>query len=921
MNLYSLPRATRQLRMTGRVLGGVLLAALVPISAITASAAGPIASSNFAGVENPLSENGAWVSLNSLALNGSRFQKSDGAFPTEPTGCTNVCNHGAARNTADVPADQYSEIVVGHVGSTSSNVGPLVRVQTGGPGVDSNYFWWASQPGGVNGLYRTDANGTGYTASLLMPTSGVVDGDRLRLIARGPVIYGIKNGVREFIYNPHLASWRYPTGATGILAFAGDGVVTNAKIASWSAGAAPASSGVSASTNFDGTQNPLDEGDLWYPLPSYEGFKKQDGQAVGRTPGHNATAAWGIAPPATQYSQVTLGTVSSASGGGPIVRIDRSAHGQTGWLLLLWAPDPGLSGIYKLSGDESGNPQFAAASLFPTAPTIVAGDAWGLAAEGNTLTVSKNGVDQFSYTTDGSYASGDVGFHTYLDFGITGWEGGQLTVADTEPPTAPSNLTATAVSGSQINLAWSASADNVGVTGYDIERCQGAGCSNFAKIATVTGTTYNNTGLTNASYSYRVRAADAAGNQSSYSNVASASTPDTQAPTAPTNLTATAASGTQINLAWTGSTDNVGVTGYQIERCQGAGCSNFAQIATVTGTTYSNTGLTGSTSYSYRVRAADAAGNQSTYSNVASASTPDTQAPTAPTNLTATAASGTQINLAWTGSTDNVGVTGYKIERCQGAGCSNFAQIATVTGTSYNNTGLTNATSYSYRVRATDAAGNQSPYSNVAWAATPDTQAPTAPSSLTATTKTSSRVDLAWTASTDNVGVTAYQIERCLGANCSNFTTLASVTGTTHSDTTVTADKIYRYRVGATDAAGNLSSYSNIASANTDTTKPTAPTALTALGTSSTQVNLLWTDATDNVGVTGYIIERSTGLGSTNFTQIATVTSGTSYTDSGRTPATVYNYRVRATDAAGNLGDYSNTATATTLAGGLGLGL
>src|ERR1700738_2892640 len=150
-----------------------------------------------------------------------------------------------------------------------------------------------------------------------------------------------------------------------------------------------------------------------------------------------------------------------------------------------------------------------------------------------------------------------------------------------------------------------------------------------------------------------------------------------------------------------------------VGRCQGAACSNFAQIAMPTATTFSDTGLTASTSYSYRVRATDAAGNLSAYSSTASASTPappDTTPPTAPTNLMATAASASQINLAWTASTDNVGVTGYMVERCQGAACSNFAQIATPTTTAFSDTGLTGSTSYSYRVRATDAAGNLSAY-------------------------------------------------------------------------------------------------------------------------------------------------------------------------------------------------------------------
>jgi hypothetical protein len=98
---------------------------------------------------------------------------------------------------------------------------------------------------------------------------------------------------------------------------------------------------------------------------------------------------------------------------------------------------------------------------------------------------------------------------------------------------------------------------------------------------------------------------------------------------------------------------------------------------------------------------------------------PDTTLPTAPTNLVTTVVSSSQINLSWTASTDDVGVTGYKVERCQGASCSNFGQIATPTATTFNDIGLTPSTSYSYRVRATDAAGNLSGYSNAASGSTP----------------------------------------------------------------------------------------------------------------------------------------------------------------------------------------------------------
>ena len=717
------------------------------------------------------------------------------------------------------------------------------------------------------------------------------------------------------------------------------------------------------------------------------------------------------------------------------------------------------------------------------------------------------------------------------------------TTRDTTAPTAPRNLTASAASASQINLAWTASTDNVGVTGYQVQRCQGASCTNFALVTTVTGTTYNDMGLlAGTSYRYRVRATDASNNLSTFSATATATTQtasDTTPPTVPSNLTATAVSSGQINLAWTASTDNVGVTGYQIERCQGAGCSTFSQIATTTTTAYNNTGLSASASYSYRVRATDAANNLSPYSGSASATTQtssDPTPPTAPSNLTATAVSSSQINLAWTASTDNVGVTGYQIERCQGAGCSTFSQIATPTTTTYTNTGLQASTSYSYRVRATDAANNLSPYSgtasattqqsanqpglvaayglnegsgsttadasgnsntgtisgaawtssgrygsalsfngssnriiindsnsldlktgmtleawvyptslsgwrsvilketsgglayalyaydnaphpavyintggsdmsavgttgisvntwthlaatydgttlrlyvngvqagtrtisgsipastsplsiggnsvwgeyfsgqidevrvysralsqaeiqtdmNTAIAITPsDTIPPTAPANLTAAAASSSQINLAWTASTDNVGVTGYQIERCQGAGCSTFSQIDTTTTTTYNNTGLSASTSYSYRVRATDAANNLSPYSGIASATTQTasdpTPPTAPSGLTATAASSSQVNLSWTASTDNVGVTGYQIERCQGVGCSTFSQIATSTT-TTYTNTGLQASTSYSYRVRATDAANNLSPYSGTANATTQTAGV----
>ncbi len=189
-------------------------------------------------------------------------------------------------------------------------------------------------------------------------------------------------------------------------------------------------------------------------------------------------------------------------------------------------------------------------------------------------------------------------------------------------------------------------------------------------------------------------------------------------PAAPTSLTATAVSASQINLAWTDNATNE--QGFKIERCAGSGCSNFSEIATVGAnvTSYSNTGLSASTTYTYRVYAYNAAGS-SAYSNTYSATTQAAAAlPNAPSNLTAAAASRSLINLFWTDNATNE--QGFKIERCKGATCSNFAQIATVgpNVTTYSNKSLSRTTTYRYRVRAYNASGN-SGYSNIANATTP----------------------------------------------------------------------------------------------------------------------------------------------------------------------------------------------------------
>lgn len=279
---------------------------------------------------------------------------------------------------------------------------------------------------------------------------------------------------------------------------------------------------------------------------------------------------------------------------------------------------------------------------------------------------------------------------------LSGCTVSQPPTSDTTAPSTPANLTA-AFSGTTANLTWTASTDNVGVAGYRVTR------NGTVLPGTVTGTAFSDAGLSAGSYTYTVAALDAAGNTSGASNSASVTVPpatsDTTAPSVPANLTATL-SGTTADLAWSTSTDDVGVTGYRVTR-------NGAVITTVVNTFYNDTNRSPGT-YTYTVAAVDGAGNVSAASNSATVMVPeppatDTTAPSVPTNLT-TSVVGSTVNLSWGASTDDTGVTGYRVTR-------NGAVVGTATSAGYTDFSLAAGT-YTYTVTAFDAAGNASAASN-----------------------------------------------------------------------------------------------------------------------------------------------------------------------------------------------------------------
>lgn len=198
----------------------------------------------------------------------------------------------------------------------------------------------------------------------------------------------------------------------------------------------------------------------------------------------------------------------------------------------------------------------------------------------------------------------------------------------------------------------------------------------------------------------------------------------------------------------------------------------------------------------------------------------DTTAPTPPSGLIVTPFSSTQLNLSWTASTDANGVINYLVE-VSPSGCGSFTQIATPVGTSYSDTGRTASTPYCYRVRATDGSGNLSSYSSNVSATTPaaDTTAPSVPNNLSLIVINNGSINAVWDASSDAVGVTGYELWRCPGASCVNFLLVGSPVTNGFGDTGLVAATVYRYRVRAMDAAGNLSAYSAISQATT--TNPT----------------------------------------------------------------------------------------------------
>ena len=371
-----------------------------------------------------------------------------------------------------------------------------------------------------------------------------------------------------------------------------------------------------------------------------------------------------------------------------------------------------------------------------------------------------------------------------------------------EPPTAPTNLSASA-NGSNVNLSWNTVND---ATSYNVYR-------DSSLLESTTANAFTDTALADGTYLYEVSAVDDAGESTSKASVSA--TVNNAAPAAPTNLSASA-NGSNVNLSWDEVSD---ATSYNVYRD-----SNL--IASPTTNAFTDTALADGT-YLYEVSAVDDAGESTSKASVSA--TVNNEPPAAPTNLTASA-NGSNVNLTWNTVDD---ATSYKVYR-------DSSLIASPTSNAFTDTALADGT-YLYEVSAVDDAGESTSKASVS--ATVNNEPPTAPTNLSASVNADS-VNLTWDTVAD---ATSYNVYR-------DSSLIASPTTTTFTDTAL-ADGTYLYEVSAVDGAGESTSKASV-SATVNNEPPSAPTNLSAAANGS-NVNLNWDTVAD---ATSYKVYRDSSL-------------------------------------------------------------
>ena len=482
-------------------------------------------------------------------------------------------------------------------------------------------------------------------------------------------------------------------------------------------------------------------------------------------------------------------------------------------------------------------------------------------------------------------------------------------------PDAPTSLVATR-GNTEISVAFSAPAFNGGLNITNYEYSLNAGSTWTALSPVDAASPVLITGLSNGTtYTVYLRAVNALGSGTT-SAPANAVTP-AAVPGAPGTPTATTCQNTQSALSWTAAASNgSAITDYVVEYSTSA---TFASAVTVfaDGTSASTsatvTGLANGTPYYFRVKATNAVGT-GTYSGISTVITPAT-VPGAPTSVVGTACANAQSSVSWVAPASKGGdaVASYTVEYSTSATFASAVTVVSPTSTSSPKvvTGLTNGTTYYFRVKANNCAGSSS-YSTISAGVTPAT-VPNAPTSVVGTSNTNGQSSVSWVApSNGGDAVDYYTVQYSTSA------TFASAV-TTVSPTSVSSPKIvdglsngttYYFRVKATNCAGD-SSYSATASA-TPSTVPGTPTNVQGTANGVTSSTVTWTaPAAANTGpnftdITGYKVEYAVSPYSsyTEFTA-NTGSTATSISVTGLTNGGSYKFKVTARNVPNDLGTTS----------------
>ena len=357
-----------------------------------------------------------------------------------------------------------------------------------------------------------------------------------------------------------------------------------------------------------------------------------------------------------------------------------SSSSVSGQIVLAWTAADGLAARFHVERQIGGTGAFTEIAVVPVPAT----------------TFTDTGVTAGTSYQYRVRAENDYGFSAYSAVAT-----GTVLVVGTQL-TPPSNVQALPASQTQINLTWSTA--NTNATKFHIERKLGpTGTFSETAVVPTTAISYQDTTVQpSTTYTYRIRS-EGAGGLSSYSSEASATTPALPLPSAPT-MQGTATSASQIHLSWTSTA--TAVVRFRVERRTTTGVYSEISQPSPTSTSFDDSGLAASTAYLYRMRVETSSGI-SPYSNEVAATTLAIPLPPAPT-VQVTATSSSQIHLSW--SSTATGTVLFSVERrTTTGGYSQISQPA-ATSTSFDDSGLSGSTTYSYRMRVQTGAGF-SPYS------------------------------------------------------------------------------------------------------------------------------------------------------------------------------------------------------------------